>query len=134
MKYKKIKSMLHNFGHSFCSDMNTFANSKNQTCFIFKEINSLFSEDINLASFCINFSTQEVTPKSVNSPAFKYSIQNYAEVLKDHSKRHDLNIDCIRDVELTFLRSVKKNGKAFICVASCIDDRGIKHAAKVKRK
>lgn len=125
--------MLHNFGHSFCSDMNMFTNSKNQTGFIFKEINSLFRENINLNSFCINLSNQEVTPKSVDSPAFRYSIQIYTEALKSHSERHGLDIANIHDIELTFHKAVKKNDKMFRCLVSCIDDREVKHTIEVKR-
>ena len=131
MSYKMIDSVLHNLGHSFCSDMNMISEDGKFQGFMFKEINNLFSKYDDLSKFSLNISTMQVEPIALRSSIFLNSMKTYSTFLSTIAENQNLDIRKLAEVQLHFSRADKKNYKAFKCHVTCLDDRGIKHSVEV---
>ena len=132
MKYKNIDSMLHNLGHSFCSDTNIVMKDGVFENFVFKEINKIFLQNSVLAEFYINISTQEIIPNSASSFVIEASVQKYKQWLPEHINNHSLNLEKIHNITLRFIGSEKRSSKAFKCTVTCTDDKGKEYSVEVK--
>lgn len=130
MKYKNINSMLHNFGHSFCSDMNMVIQHEKFCGFIFQELNRFFQSHPE-QGIRINFSTGKVAPLNFVTPEFLASIENYRSWLRNHCAKHDIDHSLLSEVILEFTKAPTTSGKSFRCEASCIDDRGKSYSSPV---
>ncbi|HWL41280.1 MAG TPA: hypothetical protein VNO75_13710 [Gemmatimonadaceae bacterium] len=137
MKYKNIKSIAHNLGHSFLSDMN--ASGSGGRYVIVPELLFAAAARERIPQVRIDLISRQVTPTSVISKELQGSVVNYAAML--FRLCHDQNVDdqAIRSAELmiTFdydrVRRTKyhpiREIQEFACVVEIVDDRGVLHQA-----
>ena len=117
MKYKNIKSAIHNFGHSFVSLMNYVDDD-----YIIDEMNKLVTNN-KLNELSINFLTGQVEPKSIETKRIKKSISYYQEWLPKHLKSHEIEPSTIN--QLIFKHIQRTIG--FESYITAIDNQGHKH-------
>ena len=84
MKYKNIRSMLHNFGHSFVSNMNCVDDefAKDLLADALKELPQYRLE--------VHFPSQRIGPSADYSPKLRKSVAHWAETLPQHMAKHDV--------------------------------------------
>ena len=137
MKYKNIKSIAHNLGHSFLSDMN--ATGSGSRYVIVPELLFASAAQQRVPEVRIDLITREVTPSSVMSPELQESVANYAAML--YRLCHDQNVDdhAIRGAILTIAFDYDRTRRTkyhpireiqeFSCTVDITDDRGVTHLA-----
>ena len=137
MKYKNIKSIAHNLGHSFLSDMNA-TESRGRYLFV-PELLFAAAAAHSVPEVRIDFISREVAPSSVQSPELQESVMHYARML--YRLCHDQNVEerAIRGATLTLafdydrVRSTKyqpvREVQEFTCTVEILDDRGVVHRA-----
>ena len=133
MKYKNINSLLNNFGHSFCSDLNMIIDANESfDGFIYKHINRLLCEK-SIEKIVINFSEEAVSPDSCNTKDLFASVIKYKTFLSSQAEKLGLDSEKILNVSLSFCRTTQmKKGYNFQCSASCQDDRGKTYEVDIK--
>jgi hypothetical protein len=138
MKYKNIKSIAHNLGHSFLSDMN--ATGSGSRYVIVPELLFGAAARGRVPEVRIDLISREVMPASVMSKELQESVANYAAML--FRLCHDQNVEdrAIQAAALTIafdydrVRRTKyhpiREVQEFACVVEIIDDRGVLHQAR----
>ena len=112
MKYKNIKSAIHNFGHSFVSSMNYVDHD-----FVADEIGKIHKKGYDIE---INWLTREFRPAPLESERIKKSIGYWGDNLKKHCASHSVNLE-----NLYSLSFVWPAGQSKYMLA--IDDKGAEH-------
>lgn len=118
MKYKLIDAMLHNFGHSFTSDMSYV----DDDVFIMDVLPELARKSPN-REIHINFSNGCVYPSALYPDTFKRSVSYWQDTLPEHIKNHRLEPNRLSDIYLIF-RLVKFGYEIIVFTT---DDRGKQH-------
>jgi hypothetical protein len=116
MKYKNIKSAIHNFGHSFVSYENYVDGD-----FVLYELKNIHRKGYDIA---INWFTQEFSPNHLCSERIKKSIGYWSSGIQEHLNRQNVDIDSLKSLELFW--PVKT-----IHFIVAIDDRGIEHKKEI---
>ena len=109
MKYKNIVSAIHNFGHSFLSDMN-YVDSD----FVFNELRKLHKKEYDVS---IDWKTKEFSPKTLCSGRILKSIDTWHSSIHGHFEAHNLDFTRLKRFELLW-----NAGETPKVVA--LDDRG----------
>lgn len=112
MKYKNIKSAIHNFGHSFVSLMNYV-----DEYYVIDEIGEIHRQGYDIE---INWLTREFRPAQLESERIKKSIGYWADSLKKHCSSHNVNLDSLSSLVLVWPAGQSKYMQA-------IDDKGTEH-------
>lgn len=112
MKYKNIKSAIHNFGHSFVSSMNYVDNG-----FVADEIGMIQKKGYDIE---INWLTREFKPVQLESERIKKSIDYWGDNLRKHCASHRVNLE-----NLCSLLFIWPAGQRKYMLA--IDDKGTEH-------
>ena len=137
MKYKNIKSVAHNLGHSFLSDMNAVGSGSRYV--IVPELLFAAAGTDRVPEVRIDFISRSVTPTSVASAEVEESVANYAKMLfrlchdqnvADHAIRAAVltlafDYDRIRRTKYHPIREIQE----FTCTVAITDDRGVVHQA-----
>jgi hypothetical protein len=131
MKYKNIRSALHNFGHSFCSMMN-YVEGECVSDVVAKMLRN--SKD---GTFRIFFPRGVVEDAGFVPRPLELSIGHYQDWLPQLLASHGVDAGKLSEVTLTF-STAKRNSpttsKSFECDVSCVDDRGVTHAVRVNQR
>lgn len=128
MKYKNINSMLHNFGHSFCSLMNFVDNQ-----YIVDIIQAILADSVK-KFVTIEFPSGKIEGISSIPEAFKKSILIHCRWLPQHAESHGVDIEKVLNLRMTIHRPSELSISpcySFECEVSCIDDLGRKYFQKV---
>ena len=137
MKYKNIKSVAHNLGHSFLSDMNAVDVRGRYT--IVPEL--LFAEAArtHVPEISIDFISRLVEPASLSSPAVQTSVSSYARMLFDLCAHQNVDAHAIKRAVLTITFDYERSRtttyepavavQEFVCTVVLEDDRGFLHRA-----
>ena len=95
MKYKNIKSMLHNFGHSFCSLMN-YVDGEYIIDILPDVIRKADGHEIHIL-----FPSGDIVPAVSCPKKLRKSIYYYVDWLPKHAASHELALVRISDIQLT---------------------------------
>jgi hypothetical protein len=114
MKYKNIKAMLHNFGHSFFSLMN-YVDGEYIIDIIAELVREAEGNEIR-----ISFPSGEITPKGKYPIRLKKSIGFHNDWLMKHADHHAIDLKSISDIQLTATGSIL----GIIYSVQAKDDRG----------
>ncbi|UTW09008.1 hypothetical protein [Pseudomonas benzenivorans] len=112
MKYKNIKSAIHNFGHSFVSLMNYVDQD-----YVIDEIGKIHNQGYDIE---INWLTREFSPAQLESERIKKSIGYWGDSLKKHCSSHNVNLESLSSLLLVWPASQSKYMQA-------IDNKGTEH-------
>jgi hypothetical protein len=136
-KYKNIKSVAHNIGHSFLSDMNMLRSGK-AFVLVPEEIYSL-AKAANEAVVEIDLMTGEVRPAAIASPNVLESAEIYSRKLPELLESQSVEPQMVRNalLELRFDFAHPHQSRSYpevelpnvSCTVSLDDDRGITHQA-----
>ena len=121
VKYKNIKSAIHNFGHSFMSGMNYFDDDH-----VMYEVEALVRKEPH--EVWINFSTGDISPKGEYSGRLLKSVAHYCESLGDYLRRNNVDPSVLKNVTLHH-RLTRSGGES---VMLAVDDRGVEHRVVVR--
>lgn len=131
MKYKNINSMLHNFGHSFCSLMNYVDGE--YIIDILPEVLKKTKEGY----LEIQFPGGAIEPTIKIPDKLKRSIGHAGDWLPRHIEGHKLDPDKISNIRMTIQKPSPSNWKSaifgLICDVYCTDDRGKDHKVWVNQ-
>ena len=117
MKYKHLKSMAHNFAHSFVSDMNYIDGA-----YITDELRSVL-RSVDGQRMTIHW-LPESSLRGASSPRLKKSVDLYSASLPTHLKRHSMTAEHIE----AFSTEAHLTPQLMLVVESVIkDDRGVEH-------
>ena len=122
MKYKRIPSMAHNFGHSFVSLMNYVGKDH-----IVDEIHRVLAcipEPLR-----VNFLDGTITPQSAQSDLLAASVQMYQSSFSRHALSPDVDPTCIQQLEL----SIAPTGAGIQVTIEVQDDRGKHYHVPIKQ-
>ncbi len=112
MKYKNIKSAIHNFGHSFVSLMNYVDEE-----YVIEEIGRIHKQGYDIE---INWLTREFKPVQFQSVRIKKSIGYWADSLKKHISSHNVDLENLFSLSLIWPANQSKYMLA-------IDNKGTEH-------
>ena len=90
MKYKNIRSAIHNFGHSFISDMNYVDDD-----FIFNELTKIHKKKLDIS---INWLDGNFEPSSEISERLKKSIAYWKADLEKQLKQQNVDLAMIKSL------------------------------------
>jgi hypothetical protein len=135
VKYKNIKSVAHNLGHSFLSDMNA-ASVRGEYVFVpqrmFAAAAAAHAEHI-----AIDFVTGQIAPDAIRSPELHAAVQQYAEILPRLLESQNVSPTAILGARLTIDLDYSRTREAryapaetipeFTCIVELTDDRGVVH-------
>ena len=94
MKYKNINSAIHNFGHSFVSDMNYVDDD-----FIINELNKIHKKGLEIT---IDWLTGSFEPKSESSDRLKKSIGYWKNGLEKHLNQQNVDLSVLKKLEYSW--------------------------------
>lgn len=117
MKYKNIKSAIHNFGHSFISDENYVDDD-----YVFYELAAIHSQGHEIV---INWLNGKFEPNHLCTDRIKKSIRYWADGLSRHLENQNVDLNLLNSLEFIWPAD-----SAHFMIA--IDDRGIEHKKEVK--
>lgn len=112
MKYKNIKSAIHNFGHSFASSTNYIDHD-----FVADEIGKIHKKGYDIE---INWFTREFKPAQLESERIKKSIGYWGDNLKKHCSSHRVHLENLYSLSFIWPADQSKYMLA-------IDDNGTEH-------
>lgn len=114
MKYKLIKSMAHNFAHSFVGGCNYVDDA-----FVFEDLYTLarLNKGKPVQISWVPVRTEELFRLT---PRIRKSIGYYREWLPKHAARHNVSLDCLKEFYLQVYMA--KNHQIYVEVVT-VDDR-----------
>lgn len=128
-RYKVLKSVAHNVGHSFLSDMNTMDGF---TSFVPQQLFDV-ARKTDEDTVTIDFLKESIEPKVFEAPHIVQSLQQYRAMLEDLVVAQGAEWSMVRGACLTLRfhppgsdRTVGRRPK-FECIVEIVDDRGIAH-------
>ena len=134
MAYKHLKSVAHNFGHSFLSLMNYLNDD-----YIIEHIYKIAKR--NDQSFLqIDFLKKEIKPECFDINAINVSVINYSNWLPELLESEGCSIKMVKSLKMEIIFDFKKDRKSKIggliyqsynAKVILIDDRGNEHVAKI---
>lgn len=137
MKYKNIKSVAHNIGYSFLSDMN--AVGEGSRYIIVPQRLFETAVEARLPEVHIDFLARHVEPPAAKIPEVEQAVGNYARWLPDLLASQNVSPEAVVGATLTLafdyerVRRTKYHPvveiQEFVCTVSLTDDRGQVHRA-----
>jgi hypothetical protein len=137
VKYKNIKSIAHNLGHSFLSDMNAVDVRDQYT--IVPELLFAEAERGRVPEVSIDFISRAVEPAILSNAAVETSVSNYARMLFDLCAHQNVDAHAIKRAVLTITFDYERSRatpydpavavQEFQCTVVIEDDRGVLHHA-----
>jgi hypothetical protein len=137
VKYKNIKSIAHNLGHSFLSDMNAVDVGGRYT--IVPELLFADAERSREPEVRIDFISRTVVPAALASAAVQESVANYARMLFELCQHQNVDEHAIKGAVLTIAFDYERTRatpydpviavQEFVCTVVIEDDRGVFHRA-----
>jgi hypothetical protein len=137
LKYKNIKSVAHNLGHSFLSDMNT-ADVQGQYTIV-PELLFADAARAGVPEVKLDLIARTVEPPLLASPAVQASLANYARMLFELCAHQNVDAKAIRSAVLAIVFDYQRSRvtpyeptvaiQEFVCTVSIEEDRGILHVA-----
>lgn len=138
-KYKVLKSVAHNLGHSFLSDMN--AVSPGWT--IVPEILYQVAKAQGEQHIAVDFLSGEIDPPSLRTPEVAESIANYQRQLPSLVESQGAAMEMVHGVTLNieFRFDEPRHSRydpevelpSFECEVVIVDDRGSRHIGRPKK-
>jgi hypothetical protein len=116
MKYKNIKSAIHNFGHSFASYENYVDDD-----FVLYELRNIHRKGYDIS---INWLTQEFEPNQLCSERIKKSIGYWANSLNENLQKQNV---CLGSLQSLNFKWPAKQGHFIVAM----DDRGTEHRKEI---
>lgn len=123
MKYKNIKSMLHNFAHSFTSLMN-YVDDEHVVDILAETVRMLPSHKIT-----IHFPEGQIEPEGRYHPSLTKSIELWANWLPSLIQSHNLEAGVVRGISISYAHT-RKGVEIFVFGS---DDRGKRYEIEVRR-
>jgi hypothetical protein len=137
VKYKNIKSVAHNLGHSFLSDMNAVDVRGQYT--IVPELLFADAKRGHEREVRIDLMARSIEPASLSTPPVQASVANYARMLFDLCANQNVDAQAIRRAVLTITFDYERRRttpyepesavQEFVCTVVIEDDRGVLHCA-----
>ena len=138
MKYKNIKSVAHNLGHSFLSDMNASGVGGGYT--IVPELLFAAAESARAPEVRIDLIARTVSPHSLASAVVQDSVSNYARMLFRLCADQNVDAPAIRSATIAIAFDYSRTRctkydpvvciQEFDCTVEIVDDRGVLHQAR----
>lgn len=135
VKYKNIKSVAHNLGHSFLSDMNA-AMIRGQYVFIPQRLFAAAAA-AHVSHIVIDFVTGQIAPDTVRSPELHAAVSYYAESLQRLLESQNVSPNAVVGARMTIDIDYSRTREAryppaesipeFACTVTLTDDRGKVH-------
>jgi hypothetical protein len=139
-KYKNIKSVAHNIGHSFLSDMNMLGSGKGYV--LVPEEIYFVAKAANEPVVRIDLITAEIEPAAIATPNIRESVEIYTRKLPELLVSQSVEPQMVRSalLELRFDFAHPGVSRSYpevelpsvACTVSLDDDRGITHEASPK--
>ena len=136
-KYKNIKSVAHNLGYSFLSDLN-YVGTGSQFCYV-PELLYETAKSTRSPLIRIDFMARTVEPRSVAIPQVLKAVEHYANWLPKLLESQSVVPAMVRAARMTLTfdfahprpskYDVDKELPNLTCVVSMEDDRGVIHEA-----
>ena len=136
MKYKNIKSVAHNLGHSFLSDMNAVSERHNEYRIVPAELFALAAR-ASVPRVVVDFLARTVEPGELATPVVQQSVVNYARELFRLCETQNVDAASVRSARLvldfdygrrrTQLHHPYESVQEFTCRVEIVDDRGVEH-------
>ena len=117
MKYKNIKSAIHNFGYSFISDENYVDDE-----YVFHELACIHSQGHDIT---INWLNRKFDPAHLCTDRIKKSIEYWANGLERLLNSQNVDVEVLIRLEFVWPSNDAHYMKA-------LDDRGVEHIKVVK--
>jgi hypothetical protein len=137
VKYKNIKSVAHNLGHSFLSDMNAVDVRGHYT--IVPELLFAAAAQTREPEVRIDLLSRVVEPAILASSELETSVASYARMLFDLCARQNVDAHTIKRavITITFDYEGRRTTpyepsvavQEFVCTVAIEDDRGFVHRA-----
>lgn len=133
-KYKVLKSVAHNLGHSFLSDMNTVDGF---VSFVPQQLLDI-ATDTGEPTVIFDFVARIVQPPVFESPEAMKSLAMYADMLEDLVIRQGAARDMVIEARLTLSFDLERTARSgsrrphFVCDVEIRDDRGLTHRGSPK--
>ena len=134
-KYKVLKSVAHNLGHSFLSDMNT----GDFKTFVPETIFQLALEN-HSPRVDIDFINQTVSPKVFDVPDVAKSVECYLKMLHALVEDQGSSWDFVREARLRLEFDLENTTEtkchprrpkpSLKCLVEIVDDRGVTHQGR----
>ena len=122
MKYKNIKSMLHNFGHSFMSLMN-YVDGEYAIDLLAATLKERRQDRLE-----IHFPSQRIEPPPTSSRLRK-SVGFWADALPRHMASHGVSLEALPEIVLVIFR----DSTGMQCRVQATDDRGKTYDVRVTK-
>jgi len=136
MKYKNIKSVAHNLGHSFLSDMNAVMARGSGYHIVPAELFARAAQS-SVPNVVVDFLARTVDPPELATPTVHESVVNYARELFRLCEAQNIEADSVRSARLfldfdygrrrTQLHHPHESVQEFTCRVEIVDDRGVVH-------
>lgn len=140
MKYKHIKGVAHNLGHSFLSDTNAVMRDDVYT--IVPAVLFRTATAARVSSVQLDFLQKTVNPPDLNSTELKQSLDHFQKWQPELLASHKVDPAIIRSATLRIAFDYTRTRRSqcdpideipeFTCVVELTDDHGVTHMAKPK--
>ena len=137
MKYKNIKSVAHNIGHSFLSDTNAAMKESRYT--IVPEELFARAARTQVPEVKIDLLTGDMEPNELRTPELEQAIQHFVRWLPSMLTSQNVAPEAVRSATLKLafdygrVRESKyhpeRSVQEFVCTVEFTDDRGVVHRA-----
>jgi hypothetical protein len=117
VKYKNIKSMLHNFGHSFVSLMN-YVDGEYAIDLLATALKELPEDRLE-----VHFPSRRIEPPAEYSPKLRKSVAFWADSLPRHMASHGVTQDALPELVLVIFG----DARGMHSRVQATDDRGKKY-------
>lgn len=138
MKYKNIKSVAHNLGHSFLSDMNAVTSRGKYE--VVPDILFEQAAERRIPGLEIDFLSRQVVPPEMASDVTEQSVVNYGRELFRLCEAQGVDAASIKAATLTIEFDYTRQRRSpyfpdepvqeFSCVVAILDDRGVTHIGR----
>jgi len=135
-KYKVLKSIAHNLGHSFTSLMNYYGND-----YVMGHLLTL-ARETGLSELKLDFIRKTVEPEELNVPPISKSVNNYFERFPSLVQKSGSNLQYISSAKMNisydlniskpFYVNANLRESPYRCYVEIIDDRGKVYTAEFK--
>jgi hypothetical protein len=135
MKYKHLKSVAHNLGHSFLSDMNAVSLDGRYT--VVPELLFQAARAAQEPRVTVDFLRQIVEPEALRFPALLKAVQGYGSALPRLLQSQNVDPTAVREARLALEFDFAgthpskyhphEDVPTFACVVELTDDRGVVH-------
>lgn len=134
MKYKNLKSIAHNLGHSFFSLMN-YTGADYVIERLYKR-----AKETKISSIKIDFLNQIIEPSEFNIVGVMNALKNYREYFPRDLESQNCSITQIKEVNIFLNFDLTKKRRSeytdlelatYECIVEILDDRNITHKATV---